>query len=160
MLDSVSEVAVTIAGFSGLLVVLRPRDQKLSRLERYRIYFLLTTSLSAVVLGLLPAVIQPYLAPEAAAVFLCALGALCLAGLGFWRVSLLRRLGPSTGPRPRVVTVLAVINWTMVVASALATLGVIQREGMFGLVLWWLVSVSIAQFAVHIVSVLEQKEFA
>lgn len=156
-MDSVSEVAVTIAGFSGLLVVLRPRDHRLSRLERYRIYFLLATSLSAVVLGLLPAVIRPYLAPESAAVLLCAAGTLCLTGLGVWRIYLMRRLGSSAAPRLRIVTVLVAIHWTMVVVSALATFGVIQREGMFGLILLWLVSAAISQFAVHIVSALEHK---
>lgn len=159
-MDSVSEVAVTIAGFSGLLVVLRPRDDTLSRLERYRIYFLLATSLSAVILGLLPAVIAPYLAPDAAAVFLCATGTLCLVGLGVWRLYMLRRLGPTSAPRPRIVAVLALLNWTMAIVSALATFGVIQRTGMFGVILWWLVSVAISQFAVHIVSVLESRKHA
>ena len=157
-MDNISEVAVTIAGFSGLLVVLRPRDEKLSRLERYRIYFLLATSLSAVVLGLLPSVVRPYLAPEAAAVVLCAAGTLCLAGLGVWRLSMLRRLGPTSASRPRIVTVLALMNWTMAAVSALATFGVVPRTGMFGVILWWLVSVAICQFAVHIVSVLEHEE--
>ena len=157
-MDNVSEVAVTIAGFAGLLVVLSPLHEKLSRLERYRIYFLLATSLSAVVLGLLPAVIRPYLEPEAAAVFLCGAGTLCLAGLGVWRLTMMRRLGPTSAPRPRIVTVFAFLNWTMVIVAALATFGVIQRTGMFGVILWWLVAVAICQFAVHIVSVLEHKD--
>ena len=157
-MDSVTEVTVTIAGFSALLVVQSPRDDKLSRLERYRIYCLLATRLSALILGLLPAVIGPYLAPEAAAVFLCATGTLCLVGLGVWRLYMLRRLGPASTPRPRIVTVLALLNWTMAIVSALATFGVIQRTGMFGVILWWLVAVAISQFAVHIVSVLESRK--
>ena len=156
-MDSVPEVAVTIAGFSGLLVVLSPRTEKLSRIERYRIYFLLATSLGAALLGMLPGVVRPYLDPALAATLLCAAGALSLATLAFWREYLLRRLRRDALPPSRVARVLGYINWMLVGASVLAVFGVIQRDFMFDLILWWLVVAAIGQFAVHIVSVLETR---
>ncbi len=149
---------MTIAGFSGLLVVLRPRAETLSRIERYRIYALLATSLGAALLGMLPGVIRPYLDPTLSAALLCALGALCLATLAVWRVYMLRQLTDIAVPVARFPRVLGYINWLLVGASVLAVFGVIHRDFMFGVILWWLVFAAVGQFAVHIVSVLETRE--
>lgn len=157
-MDSVPEVAVTIAGFSGLLVVLRPRTEKLSRVERYRIYFLLATSLGAALLGMLPGVIRPYLDQAVSATLLCAAGALSLATLAVWRMYLLRQLTDIAASLTLFPRVLGYINWLLVGAAVLAVFGLIHRDFMFDLILWWLVFAAVGQFAVHIVSVLETRE--
>ena len=68
---------------------------------------------------------------------------------------LLRQLRHNALPVSRAARILGYINWVLVGASALAVFGLIHRDFMSGLILWWLVLVAIGQFAVHIVSVLE-----
>lgn len=52
--STIAEIAVALAGFSGLVLVLGQRRDRLTELERYRLILLLTPSLVALFMALAP----------------------------------------------------------------------------------------------------------
>ncbi len=57
-LTTVAEIGTALAGFSGLVVVLRKNAGPLNEIEKYRMSVLLATALGAMFLALLPAALQ------------------------------------------------------------------------------------------------------
>lgn len=57
-MTSIAEIGIAVAGFSGLVVVLRKSRGPLSPIERYRMSVLLATAFGAMFLALLPGVLQ------------------------------------------------------------------------------------------------------
>jgi ABC-type iron transport system FetAB permease component len=57
-LATVAEIGIALAGFSGLVVVLRKRSGSLNDIEKYRMSVLLATAFGAMFLALLPGALQ------------------------------------------------------------------------------------------------------
>ena len=57
-LTTVAEIGIALAGFSGLVVVLRKSSGPLNEIERYRMSVLLSTAFGAMFLALLPGALQ------------------------------------------------------------------------------------------------------
>lgn len=57
-LTTIAEIAVALAGFSGLVVVLRKNNGPLNAIEKYRMAVLLATAFGAMFLALLPATLR------------------------------------------------------------------------------------------------------
>jgi hypothetical protein len=57
-LTTIAEIAIALAGFSGLVVVLRKNNGPLTAIEKYRMTVLLATAFGALFLALLPATLQ------------------------------------------------------------------------------------------------------
>ena len=57
-LTTIAEIGIALAGFSGLVVVLRKKSGALNEIEKYRMSVLLTTAFGAMFLALLPAALQ------------------------------------------------------------------------------------------------------
>jgi len=57
-LATVAEIGIALAGFSGLVVVLRKRSGPLNEIEKYRMSVLLATAFGAMFLALLPGALQ------------------------------------------------------------------------------------------------------
>lgn len=57
-LTTIAEIGIALAGFSGLVVVLRKNTGALNEIEKYRMSVLLATAFGAMFLALLPSVLQ------------------------------------------------------------------------------------------------------
>jgi len=57
-LTTIAEIGIALAGFSGLVVVLRRNAGPLNEIEKYRMSVLLATAFGAMFLALLPAALQ------------------------------------------------------------------------------------------------------
>ena len=57
-LTTIAEIGIALAGFSGLVVVLRKNTGALNEIEKYRMSVLLATAFGAMFLALLPAALQ------------------------------------------------------------------------------------------------------
>ena len=58
LLTTIAEIGIALAGFSGLVVVLRKSDGPLNAIEKYRMSVLLATAFGAMFLALLPGILQ------------------------------------------------------------------------------------------------------
>jgi hypothetical protein len=154
MTENIPEVAVTIAGFSGLLFVLRPREVSLPTIERFRMYFLLVTSLGAALLGLLPATIEPFVEPDQADIYLCFVCGVFLLGVSVWRIYLLRTVGGLLSSSAPFARGLGAFTWLFSAILLAAAFGFLPRDGLFAAGLWWLVFCAVCQFFIHIVAAL------
>ena len=58
MFTTIAEIGIAIAGFSGLVVVMRKSSGPLNAIEKYRMSVLLSTAFGAMFLALLPGTLQ------------------------------------------------------------------------------------------------------
>jgi len=159
MFDVLPEVAVTIAGFAGLIVILRRSNAGFSPLDQFALYFLLLTSLGAALLGLLPSVINLYVAPNVAPTILCAISGVFLLVLAVWRSIHIYKFRAY----PRSIWLrrtLGFLQWLLVVALFLAVAGVLPPDALFATSLWWLVFVAVVQFFIQVVATVRASDDA
>lgn len=129
LLIGLGEVAVTVAGFSGIVAVLGVRSvAQLSLVARARLVNLLVTSLAAAFLSFLPVALQLFdLRPALVwRISSCGLAAFCAVFVTLRAVNV-RRLGLGAPDGPRIW-----VAWTFVVALGFAVLA--QAANVAGLV--------------------------
>ena len=139
---TIAEVAITLAGFSGLFVALQRRPNQFEEIERFALYYLLLTSLGAAVLALLSMPLSRF--TGASALWLCVISCIYISGLSIWRVWTIVRI--THGRYPWVRRILGFLQWAVVVALFLSIANVIDRTAMYFLALWWLVFAAAIQF--------------
>jgi len=62
--QTIAEIGIGIAGFSGLVVALRQSDGRLSEIQKYRLRVLFALSLGAVFLSMLPELLTSFHVPD------------------------------------------------------------------------------------------------
>jgi hypothetical protein len=85
-LQTIAEISIAFAGFSGLIVALRKNIGPLTEVEKYRLRILLTLAFGAMFLSFLPEVLENFRL-EAHDIWVYASSALCLYSiifLGWW----------------------------------------------------------------------------
>ena len=91
-LQTIAEIGIAFAGFSGLIVALRKNVGPLTEVEKYRLQILLTLAFGAMFLSFLPEVLEN-LEQSARDTWVYAGSAVCLYSIGFlvWWVLVSRR---------------------------------------------------------------------
>jgi len=139
---TVAEVAITLAGFSGLFVALQRRPNQFENIERFALYYLLLTSLGAAVLALLSMPLSRF--TDASALWLCVISCIYILGLSIWRAWTIARIPHGRYPWAR--RILGFLQWAIVAALLFSIADVIDRMAMYFLALWWLVFAAAIQF--------------
>ena len=81
-LQTIAEISIAFAGFSGLIVAFRKSAGPLSEIEKYRLRILLTLAFGAMFLSFLPEVLENF-GQSASDTWLYAGSAVCLYSIGF-----------------------------------------------------------------------------
>lgn len=119
------------------------------------VIYLLSSSLGATVLALLPGVLAPL--GDITLRLLNAATGVTIAGLAGWvRFALLRK---KLTPRfPWVPRVLGPVAWSAAALQLLAVLGVGPAENFLAVGLWWLIVAAAAQFVVQVVATFQSQD--
>ncbi len=91
--QTIAEIGIALAGFSGLIIALRKRSGPLSNVQIYRMRILMAMSFGAMFLSLMPAALVNLRVPEQPMWFVCCL-TMSIYSLGFllWWVVASRRV--------------------------------------------------------------------
>jgi hypothetical protein len=143
---TVAEVAITLAGFSGLFFALQRRPNQIENIERFALYYLLLTSLGAAVLALLSMPLSRF--TDASALWLCVISCIYILGLSIWRAWTIVRIAHGRYPWAR--RILGFLQWAIVAALLFSIADVIDRTAMYFLALWWLVFAAAIQFFLQV----------
>jgi hypothetical protein len=144
---TIAEVAVTLAGFSGLFFAFQHRSgESFSDPERRALTYLLVASLGAAVLGLLPLALGSFVSAPATWVALPLLS-------GAYLVILEVRLLVGPGSRfPWVRRFFMPLNWLVIALQFTGAAGLIEPSVCFAMGLWWLVLCAAVQFLAQVLS--------
>jgi len=144
-LSGIAEVAVGLAGFSGLFAAFRRgRGEQFGEGERHALLFMLAVSLGAAVLSLTPIPLLLFGIPESIVWLIACLSlGVFLAGISTWATRL-RRLARF----PRLFWPLLSLTWGFTILQFLgvAALFGLPRPAVFASGLWWLIVGAAIQF--------------
>ena len=150
-LSGIAEVAVTLAGFSGLFAAFRRgRGDQFTDTERHALLFMLTTSLGAAVLSLAPLPLFLFGIPESVVWLIgCFSLGLFLIVISAWAT---RRGRLSRFPRLFWTIVPLAWGFTMLQFLGVAGLFGLPRAAVFAAGLWWLILTAAIQFIAQAVA--------
>lgn len=144
---TIAEVAVTLAGFSGLFFAFQHRaGESFSDSERRALTYLLVASLGATVLGLLPVALGSFTSAPATWVALPVLSGAYLLAL---EIRLL--VGPSSR-FPWVRRFFMPLNWLVIALQFSGAAGLVEPSVCYAMGLWWLVLCAAVQFITQVLS--------
>ena len=148
-ISGIAEVAVALAGFSGLFAVFRRgRGEQLAETERQALLVMLAVSLGAAVLSLAPLPLLLFGMPESI-VWLLA----CLSlGLFVACIATFAARGRSLSRFPKLFLTLLCLTWGFAVLQFVGVAGLLPRAAVFAAGLWWLIFGASIQFFLQAVA--------
>ncbi len=152
LLTSTAEVAVALAGFSGLFVAFSGRGRSLAAIERYALLFLLFSSLGAALLAMLPFVLMAATGMDGFAPWYCLFPAVVLMVLTWWiSFSRLRR---SVAPDKRryrwIRPIMLPMQWIVALLQFAPLVFGIDPYAIYALALWWMMFAAAVQFIIQV----------
>jgi hypothetical protein len=151
-LSGIAEVAVALAGFSGLFAAFRRgRGEQFIESERQALLVMLTASLGAAVLSLAPVPLLLFGISESIVWLIACLSlGIFLAGATIWGT----RSGRTLTRFPKVFWVLVALSWSFAVLQFLGVAGLfgLPRPAVFAAGLWWLIFSAAIQFLLQAVA--------
>jgi hypothetical protein len=153
-LSGIAEVAVALAGFSGLFVALRTGREALSHVERQALLLMLTLSLGAAVISLAPIPLLLFGVPEPL-VWLagCLSMGVLLAVVAGWTTRVRR-----SSRFPKITWAVLSVTWGFVFLQVVGAGGLfgVPRPAAFAAGLWWAISAAAIQFIFQVVATTRQ----
>lgn len=152
LLTSTAEVAVALAGFSGLFVAFSGRGRSLAAIERYALLFLLFASLAAALLAMLPFVLMAITGVDGFAPWFCLFPAVVLILLSWWiSFSPLRRGVSRDKRRFRWIRpIMLPLQWTVAILQFTPLVFGFDAYAAYALALWWLMFAAVVQFIIQV----------
>lgn len=149
-----AEVAVALAGFSGLFVAFSGRARSMVSIERYALLFLLFSSIGAVVLALLPYVLMAITGHSGFSDWFCIFSAVVMLSLTGWTTgSALRRKSMQKRRRYKWIRpILMPMQWLVSLLQLAPLVSDVDAFAMYALALWWLIFAAAVQFVIQIAS--------
>ena len=140
-LQTIAEIGIAFAGFSGLIVALRKNTGPLTDVEKYRLQILLALAFGAMFLSFLPELLQSY-EIEAQKVWIYASSVLALYSIIFlfWWISASRRI-------MRIVP--EIFNWFAFSRMAAGHVAIVSLQ--IAVVFSWLVEKGAAVYVIALI---------
>jgi hypothetical protein len=151
-LSGIAEVAVALAGFSGLFAAFRRgRGEQFVESERQALLFMLTASLGAAVISLAPVPLLLFGISESIVWLIACLSlGIFLASANIWAI----RSGRTLTRVPKLFWTLVSFSWGFTVLQFLGVAGLFElpRSAVFAAGLWWLIFGAAIQFLIQAVA--------
>ena len=154
LLTIAAEVAVALAGFSGLFVAFSGRARSMASIERYALLYLLFSSLGAVVLALLPYVLMAITQEDTFSDWFCIFSAVVLLSITSWTTgSSLRRKSMQKRRRYKWIRpILMPLQWIVSLLQLMPLVSDVNPYAVYALALWWLIFSASVQFIIQVAS--------
>ncbi|HVU29456.1 MAG TPA: hypothetical protein VHE36_03565 [Sphingomicrobium sp.] len=156
----IAQIAMSLTGFSGLLIAFRFGDQRWKRIEVQSLRFLFQSSIGAFVLALIPLPLFVARFEEEL------IWTICFAALGAWILilsgaALIGRLRGLLNPELEVsywaLTLSGLVMGAMQMAAAIGLFG-LQAPAVYMIGLYWLLAVAIIQLMTQVMRSLDSMD--